>query len=287
MAKANGIYEREGKSGDITYYIRYSYTYQDTEGNEKIKDVREKLGRKSSGFTREMAKEAPKARLGEIAQGRFNLDKVRKPHAFGELVESYLKHAESYKASFNREKYAIEGLQEYFGSATHLSKITTWTVEKWKRKRAKQVQPSTVNRELTILKHMLKMAVRWELASVNPAAAVSPFSNHEGRIRFASEDELPRLIEACMNQTTSPWLHPLVILALNTLAPAHKPKAVQQLGDALEQIAKGQTAQQGETAMNAETSSNLERFRNILVVKSGRRTVRNWTEERTKSAGYR
>jgi hypothetical protein len=81
MAKANGIYERKGKSGDITYYVRYSYTYQDTEGNEKIKDVREKLGRKSSGFTREMAKEAPKARLGEIAQGRFNLDKVRKPHA--------------------------------------------------------------------------------------------------------------------------------------------------------------------------------------------------------------
>ena len=52
-----------------------------TEGNEKIKDEREKLGRKSSGFTREMAKEALKARLGEIAQGRFNLDKVRKPHA--------------------------------------------------------------------------------------------------------------------------------------------------------------------------------------------------------------
>jgi site-specific recombinase XerC len=276
MAKANGIYERKGKSGDITYYVRYSYIYRDTEGNEKIKDVREKLGRKSRGFTREMAKEAPKARLGEIAQGRFNLDKVRKPHAFGELVESYLKHAESYKASFNREKYAIQRLQEYFGSATHLSKITTWTVEKWKRKRAKQVQPSTVNRELTILKHMLKMAVRWELASVNPAAAVSPFSIQEGRIRFASEDELPRLIEACMNQTTSPWLHPLVILAL-----AHKAKAVQQLGDALEQIAKGQTAQQGETAMNAQTSGNLERFRNILVVKSGRRTVRNWTEERT------
>jgi hypothetical protein len=81
MAKANGIYERKGKSGDITYYVRYSYIYRDTEGNEKIKDVREKLGRKSRGFTREMAKEALKARLGEIAQGRFNLDKVRKPHA--------------------------------------------------------------------------------------------------------------------------------------------------------------------------------------------------------------
>jgi len=165
-----------------------------------------------------MAKEALRARLGEIAQGRFNLDKVRKPHAFGELVDKYLKHAESYKASFQREKYSIEGLREYFGSATYLSNITTWTVEKWKRERAKQVQQSSVNRELTILKHMLKMAVRWELTSVNPAATVSPFPTQEARIRFASEDELPRLIESCRNQITSPWLHPLVILALNTSA---------------------------------------------------------------------
>lgn len=170
------------------------------------------------GFTREMAKEALRARLGEITQGRFNLDKVRKPHAFGVLVERYLKHAESYKASFHREKYSIEGLRKYFGSATYLSNITTWTVEKWKRERAKQVQPSTVNRELTILKHMLKMAVRWDLTSANPAATVAPFPTQEARIRFANEDELPRLIESCRNQITSPWLHPLVILALNTSA---------------------------------------------------------------------
>jgi Phage integrase family len=49
-----------------------------------------------------------------------------------------------------------------------------------------------------------------------------------------------------------------------------KAKAVQQLGDALERIAKGQAGQQVEAAMNAQTPSNLERFRNVLVVKSGR-----------------
>ena len=37
MAKANGIYEREGKNGDITYYIRYSYTYRDDEGTKRSK----------------------------------------------------------------------------------------------------------------------------------------------------------------------------------------------------------------------------------------------------------
>jgi integrase len=218
MAKANGIYERKGKGGEITYYIRYSYSYRDENGNEREKDIKEKVGRKSQGYNREIAKQALKARLGELTQGRFNLDKVRKPHTFGELTDKYLKHAESYKASFNREKYSIKALRDYFGSACHISQITTWSFEKWKRERAKQVQPSTVNRELTILKHMLKMAVRWELASTNPAAAVSPFPLQEGRIRFLSEDEMPRLIEACRNQITSPWLHPLIILALNTSA---------------------------------------------------------------------
>src|SRR5215467_1075512 len=123
---ARGIMQRKGKDGDITYYIRYQFSG---------KDVRERVGRKSRGFTREMAKEALKARLGEIAQGRFNLDKARKPHTFGELIERYLKHAESYKASFSREKYAIQGLRNYFGSAAYLSNITTWSVEKWKRER--------------------------------------------------------------------------------------------------------------------------------------------------------
>ena len=33
-----------------------------------------------------------------------------------------------------------------------------------------------------------------------------------------SEDELPRSIKACRSQVTSAWLHPLVILALNTSA---------------------------------------------------------------------
>jgi Phage integrase family len=59
-------------------------------------------------------------------------------------------------------------------------------------------------------------------------------------------------------------------LRYSHLAPAHKAKAVQQLGDALERIAKGQAGQQVEAAMNAQTPSNLERFRNVLVVKSGR-----------------
>jgi len=50
---AKGIYERKGLNGDVTYYIRYQY-----DGT----DIKERVGRKSRGFTREMAKDALKGR---------------------------------------------------------------------------------------------------------------------------------------------------------------------------------------------------------------------------------
>jgi hypothetical protein len=88
MAKANGIYERTGKHGDITYYIRYQ-----VDGT----DIKARVGRKSHGLTREMAKDALKSRLGDLAQGHFNLEKVRKPVPFTKLAERYREFAGGYK----------------------------------------------------------------------------------------------------------------------------------------------------------------------------------------------
>ena len=60
------------------------------------------------------------------------------------------------------------------------------------------------------------MAVRWDLASTNPASGVSPFPVQEGRFRYLAEEEIPALLEACERQVTSPWLYPLVVMALHT-----------------------------------------------------------------------
>ena len=43
---------------------------------------------KSRGFTREMGKDALRSRLGNIAQGHFNLEKVRKPVPFSKLDQN-------------------------------------------------------------------------------------------------------------------------------------------------------------------------------------------------------
>jgi Phage integrase family len=59
-------------------------------------------------------------------------------------------------------------------------------------------------------------------------------------------------------------------LRYSHLAPAHKAKAVEQLGKAFQQIAEGQPAEQAEAVSGGQRPTNLERFRNVLLVRSGR-----------------
>ena len=99
---AKGSYERGGKNGDVTYYIRYQ-----TEGV----DIKERVGRKSRGFTRELAKEALNSRLGDIAQGHFNLEKVKKPVPFAKLVEKYKEFAAATSEGGKRKSISSKSLR--------------------------------------------------------------------------------------------------------------------------------------------------------------------------------
>lgn len=97
-----------------------------------------------------------------------------------------------------------------------MSQITTWQIEKWKAERRRNVKPGTVNRQLSVIKHMFRKAVDWGLTTSNPATGVKRFSVNDQRTRFLTEDEIPRLLEVCEEHITSPWLLPLVTLTLHT-----------------------------------------------------------------------
>jgi len=45
---------------------------------------------------------------------------------------------------------------------------------------------------------------------------------------------------------------------------------VEQLGKAFQQIAEGQPAEKAEAVSGGQSPANLERFRNVLLVRSGR-----------------
>ena len=83
--------------------------------------------------------------------------------------------------------------------------------------------PSTLNRETTVLKHIVRRAVAWEYLSRNPfldsqggvLAGLKALREPTGRTRFLSLDEIDRLLAAC-EASESVYLKPLAIVAMNT-----------------------------------------------------------------------
>jgi integrase len=92
-------------------------------------------------------------------------------------------------------------------------------------KGAKEIvpSPSTLNRETTVLKHMMRRAVVWEYLSRNPfldsqggvLAGVKALREPTGRTRFLNLDEIDRLLAAC-ETSESVYLKPFAMVAMNT-----------------------------------------------------------------------
>jgi integrase len=81
--------------------------------------------------------------------------------------------------------------------------------------------PSTINREMTVLKHVLTRAVRWEYLSLNPLAGMKPLQEPSDRTRFLSLEEIDALLNAC-EKSDSDYLKPFIIVAMNTGMRRHE-----------------------------------------------------------------
>lgn len=80
--------------------------------------------------------------------------------------------------------------------------------------RLKYNKPSTVNRLLATLKHMVNKGVQWEMAgdgALKQVRNVKLLPENNRRLRFLSIEECQRLVECCHKD-----LKPIVIVALNT-----------------------------------------------------------------------
>jgi len=77
-----------------------------------------------------------------------------------------------------------------------LDEITPRIVEKYRQKRLKTVRPATINREISVLRNMLTMAVKWGILKYHPLQGIGnlPEQNqHTGRA--LSYEETKRLLK--------------------------------------------------------------------------------------------
>jgi integrase len=190
-----GVFQR-GKSFYIDFY----------RGSKRI--------RESVGSAKGQAIKALSIRKSEIAQGKFHLVSKSSNLLLGELADRYIELVSFAKRGCRNELYIIQRLKQFIGTR-RISDLTGDDGERFKAVRSREVKPATVNRQLTILKHMLTKAVEWELLSRNPLQAVRYLRVPKHIERVLEPDEEILLIAAC-DRVHSRFLKPVVLMALNT-----------------------------------------------------------------------
>ena len=133
--------------------------------------------------------------------------------SFAALLPRYLKHQKPRlsERSYERTAGIVENqLRPTFGEM-QLGTIRRSDIQQFVTDRAGKVSPGSVVKELNCLKHILGLAVEWELIPVNPAVKVKSPSVPEGRLRYLQPTELRAVLQEC-----PAWLRPIVGLAAFT-----------------------------------------------------------------------
>jgi integrase len=158
-----------------------------------------------------LAKRILDKRKGEIAEGRFNLPRSNPP-TLKKWAEQYL---ETIAHPNTKRAYSscIQMLLSFFGDA-RLSQITPGRIEDFKLSRTKSgAGPAIINRNLAVLRLMMKRAARQRLIARNPFEEVDFLEerSHRRRAYNLPFDEQMRLEAAA-----KPLLRTLVVLLTET-----------------------------------------------------------------------
>ncbi len=78
----------------------------------------------------------------------------------------------------------------------HAKAITKRTVTEYIETRAEEVKPGTVAKEMSVLKHCLRLAVEWGELNQNPAAGARLPQLPPGRTRYLTPGELKAALES-------------------------------------------------------------------------------------------
>jgi integrase len=132
---------------------------------------------------------------------------------FAEFEPRYLQHqkARLTPLAYARTHGIVENhLHSAFGSV-RLAEIRRADVQRYITQRTGRVGTGSVIKEFNVLKHMLNLAVQWELIAANHAHGVRPPKAPAGRVRYLQPTEVKALLAAC-----PAWLQPVVLLLLAT-----------------------------------------------------------------------
>ena len=153
-------------------------------------------------------------RKSEVADGKYPERITIKNHTFKELAQRYKEWASIQRCWNKGKQYIVPILEQKFGY-TVLRKINPFQVEKFVVDLIKEnKKPATVNKYITVLKHMLRKAIEWNMVEENilkRLSTIKPLKNNNRRLRYLTKEEINKLLSVC-----DKYLYPIVFTALNT-----------------------------------------------------------------------
>ncbi len=190
------VYPKKRKDGTTAWYYYFCY--------------KGKRYRAVGGATRTQAlRAADKARM-QVLNDHYGLEHEIAEVSLERFSETFLERRQHLK-SIRRDGTSIRNVLRFFVNRM-LGSIDPSDIEDYiVHRKGQGVANGTINRELTCLKRMYTLAIRWKQAKRNPVLDVDFLKEPPGRTRFLSAEEARLLLKCC-----SAALYPIVFTALST-----------------------------------------------------------------------
>lgn len=195
--RRDGIYQRKDRGG---FWISWT----DAQGRRRC--------RKTDAQNITQARQIRSAELLRVERTKALGFSPPGQATFAQVATRFLKYqkARLTRKSFERENGIIEKHFKPFFSCS-LAGIRRCDVQRYITNRSGKASAHSIQKEVNVIKHLLRLAVEWELIPINPAQGVKPPRVPAGRVRYLQPPELNRLVCECPE-----WLRPIVGLAVLT-----------------------------------------------------------------------
>lgn len=185
-----GLFLEVRESGSSSYYFRY----KDVSGHTQTK----KLGR-STEISLAEARNQAKALRADVAMGAnpFAEEKARKlVITFDTLFsEHYLPYVKQRKRSWSRDCELFVRIKALWGDK-RLNQATRLQIQNFHTSLLEVgLRPATANHHIKLIRHMLNLAVEWQMLDVNPASRIHMFDEDNKEERYMNDVQLSNLLE--------------------------------------------------------------------------------------------
>lgn len=158
-------------------------------------------------------KDAEKAlaiRKSEILQGKFHYVNEKKSPLFKDFAQECFDYTKNNTRYWKNVEIYNKHLGKYFNE-TKLSQIFFQDIERYKIERRNYVKEATVNRELSWLRRMFNLGIKWNKITMNPVKDVKFFHEEKMKERVLTQEEENKLLSNCNG-----YLKVVVIIAIYT-----------------------------------------------------------------------